>query len=76
MLSGPTQVSCELVANVDNPHEAGDWADVTAGAPAGFVVPLFGDNVHESRGYNVAARVARGDVLIVMQVGDGRQGVG
>ena len=48
-------VPCELVVNVDNPQEAGAWA-----AEAGFVVPVFSANLHEARGYNRAARVARG----------------
>ncbi len=39
-------VPCELVVNVDNPHEAGEWARVAAQHP-GFVVPVFSANVHE-----------------------------
>ncbi|KXZ54412.1 hypothetical protein GPECTOR_5g67 [Gonium pectorale] len=57
-------VSCELVVNVDNPHEASAWAAEVA---AGSVVPVFSSNVHESRGYNRAARAARGRYLVVWQ---------
>ncbi|EFJ43334.1 hypothetical protein VOLCADRAFT_106909, partial [Volvox carteri f. nagariensis] len=57
---------CELVVNVDNPHEAGDWAEV-AHASRGFVVPVFSANIHEARGYNRAARAARGKYLIIWQ---------
>ncbi len=35
----------------------------------GFVVPVFSPNLHEIRGYNRLARLARGDFLIMMQVG-------
>ncbi|GLI62809.1 hypothetical protein VaNZ11_005558 [Volvox africanus] len=55
-------VPCELVVNVDNPEEAGAWAN-----EAGFVVPVFSANLHESRGYNRAARLARGKYLVVWQ---------
>ncbi|GLI62803.1 hypothetical protein VaNZ11_005552 [Volvox africanus] len=55
-------ISCELVVNVDNPEEAGAWAN-----EAGFVVPVFSANLHESRGYNRAARLARGKYLVVWQ---------
>ncbi|GIL69782.1 hypothetical protein Vretimale_10166 [Volvox reticuliferus] len=57
---------CELVVNVDNPHEAGAWAEV-AEQYKGFVVPVFSANVHEARGYNRAARLARGKYLIIWQ---------
>ncbi|KXZ54416.1 hypothetical protein GPECTOR_5g70 [Gonium pectorale] len=57
-------VPCELVVNVDNPHEASAWAAEVA---AGSVVPVFSSNVHESRGYNRAARAARGRYLVVWQ---------
>ncbi|GIL69435.1 hypothetical protein Vretimale_13528 [Volvox reticuliferus] len=55
-------VPCELVVNVDNPEEAGAWA-----SEAGFVVPVFSANLHEARGYNRAARLARGKYLVVWQ---------
>ncbi|KAG2484311.1 hypothetical protein HYH03_016854 [Edaphochlamys debaryana] len=57
-----TGVACELVVNVDNPHEAAAWAAAAACRP-GFVVPVFSHNLHEARGYNRAARMARGDIL-------------
>ncbi|GIL69422.1 hypothetical protein Vretifemale_361 [Volvox reticuliferus] len=55
-------IPCELVVNVDNPHEAGAWVN-----EAGFVVPVFSANLHEARGYNRAARLARGKYLVVWQ---------
>ncbi|GIL62921.1 hypothetical protein Vafri_17101 [Volvox africanus] len=57
---------CELVVNVDNPHEAGAWAEVVQ-QYRGFVVPVFSANVHEARGYNRAAGLARGNYLIIWQ---------
>ncbi|KXZ54429.1 hypothetical protein GPECTOR_5g82 [Gonium pectorale] len=57
-------LACELVVNVDNPHEASAWAAEVAN---GSVVPVFSSNVHESRGYNRAARAARGRYLVIWQ---------
>ncbi|GIL65006.1 hypothetical protein Vafri_18839 [Volvox africanus] len=57
-------ISCEIVVNVDNPHEGAMWAE-----EAGFVVPVFSANLHEARGYNRAARLARGKYLVLWQVG-------
>ncbi|GFR46805.1 hypothetical protein Agub_g8438 [Astrephomene gubernaculifera] len=57
-------IPCELVVNVDNPHEADAWA---AEVQSGLVVPVFSANLHESRGYNRAARAARGSYLVIWQ---------
>jgi hypothetical protein len=61
-----TKYRCELVVNVDNPHEWAAWA-AEAIRLKGFLVPVFSSNVHESRGYNRVARAARGRVLVVWQ---------
>ncbi|KAG2453022.1 hypothetical protein HYH02_002357 [Chlamydomonas schloesseri] len=63
---GGSGLGCEAVVNVDNPHEAGEWAAVTLESK-GFVVPVFSSNVHETRGYNRAAKVSRGKLLVVWQ---------
>ncbi len=36
--------------------------------PPGFVVPVFSNNVHEIRSYNRLAALARGSVLVMLQV--------
>ena len=57
---------CELVVNVDNPHEWAAWA-AQAAVLGGFLVPVFSFNAHEARGYNRAARAARGRYLVIWQ---------
>ena len=60
-------VPSELVVNVDNPEEAAEWVKHVYSSE-GFVVPVFSYNLHEARGYNRAARTAKGDIIIIMQV--------
>ncbi|KAG2490152.1 hypothetical protein HYH03_011456 [Edaphochlamys debaryana] len=60
---------CEVIVNVDNPHEAGLWAQA-ASASEGALVPIFSANLHEARGYNRGAKAARGKILIIWQVVD------
>ncbi|KAG2490154.1 hypothetical protein HYH03_011458 [Edaphochlamys debaryana] len=57
---------CEVIVNVDNPHEAGLWAQA-ANASEGALVPIFSANLHEARGYNRGAKAARGKILIIWQ---------
>ncbi|KAG2490151.1 hypothetical protein HYH03_011455 [Edaphochlamys debaryana] len=57
---------CEVIVNVDNPHEAGLWAQA-ANASEGTLVPIFSANLHEARGYNRAAKAARGKILLIWQ---------
>eukprot|EP00955_Chlamydomonas_euryale_P107951 365810-Chlamydomonas_euryale.AAC.15 len=59
-------IRAELVVNVDNPHEAKLWADLSHSSD-GFVVPVLSANVHEIRAYNRAAAVARGDFIVFIQ---------
>ena len=54
-------VPIEIVVNVDSPDEAAVWANLSA-ATHGLVVPILSDNIHEVRGYNRMAHVARGDI--------------
>lgn len=59
----------ELLVNVDSiqDHEtAGAWANLSY-LSGGFVVPIFSDNVHEARGYNRLASIARAPILIFLQ---------
>uniref|UniRef100_A0A7S0R483 Glycosyltransferase 2-like domain-containing protein n=1 Tax=Chlamydomonas leiostraca TaxID=1034604 RepID=A0A7S0R483_9CHLO len=62
----------ELVVNVDSPGEHAVWAglamNATYTASANFsVVPVFSANVHEARGYNRAAALARGRYIVILQ---------
>ena len=43
------------------------WSQL-AYSTRGFVVPVFSYNLHEARGYNRAAAIARGKYLIFAQV--------
>lgn len=56
----------ELLVNVDNVDEHWEWAHL-AYETEGFVVPVFSNNIHETRGYNRLAGMARGDILIIAQ---------
>lgn len=61
------------MVNADSPHEAGAWVQELAAlqedaAPWLRLVPVFSANVHEARGYNRAARAARGKYLVIFQV--------
>ncbi|KAG2490149.1 hypothetical protein HYH03_011453 [Edaphochlamys debaryana] len=59
-------LACEVIVNVDNPHEAGMWARQTT-KWGGSLLPIFSANLHESRGYNRAAKAAKGKILIIWQ---------
>lgn len=56
----------ELLVNVDNPDEHAEWVD-QAYATKGFVIPVFSYDLHELRGYNRLAGLARGDILLLVQ---------
>lgn len=56
----------ELLVNVDNAEEHTDWVNRTY-ASQGFVVPVFSNNLHEIRGYNRLAGMARGEILLLVQ---------
>ena len=58
----------ELLVNVDSPDEAAEWVKHVYPSE-GFVVPVFSYNLHEARGYNRLANLARGDVVVILQVG-------
>ncbi len=59
--------SIELVVNVDHPSDHEAWANASY-ATGGVVVPVFSNNIHEIRAYNLMARVARGDIVVLLQV--------
>jgi len=73
-------VRTELLVNVDQPGEAREWVHqwrslqyregVWGTARHGFVLVLFSHNVHENRAYNTLARLARGEVLVLVQDDD------
>lgn len=48
--------------------DAEEVARLAARYPPGFVVPVFSDDVHEIRAYNRLAALARGSVLVMLQV--------
>ena len=59
----------ELLVNVDSIqdlHTAGIWANLSYESE-GFVIPVFSDNVHEARGYNRLASIARSNILVFLQ---------
>lgn len=56
----------ELLVNVDNPDEHAKWVNLTEHSK-GFIVPVFSDNIHEIRGYNRLAGMARGEVIVLVQ---------
>lgn len=60
-------IPSELLINVDNDDEAQEWVKYVY-PTRGFVVPVFSFNFHEARGYNRLAGLARGDVVVILQV--------
>jgi hypothetical protein len=67
-------VPSELLVNVGHPATASIWVDLAYNT-SGWVVPVFSSNVHEIRAYNRLGHMARGQVLVILQVG-GRRGGG
>ncbi|KXZ52872.1 hypothetical protein GPECTOR_8g253 [Gonium pectorale] len=62
-------VQSEFLVNVDSPQEGQAWADLSWNT-SGFVVPVMSYNVHELRGYNRLAGMARGKILVFLQDDD------
>jgi len=61
-------VPIELLVNVDHPAEHAVWAALANNHTGNFsIVPVFSPNVHEARGYNRLAWLARGRYLVVLQ---------
>ncbi len=63
-------LTSELIVNVDSGEDAGAWAAAAAAAGDDFITLVVSPNVHELRGYNRGAGVARGGVLILLQDDD------
>jgi hypothetical protein len=63
-------LTSELVVNVDSGEDAAAWVEAAATTGDGFVTLVVSPNVHEIRGYNRAAAVARGDTLVLLQDDD------
>ena len=63
-------ITSEFVVNVDSGDDAAAWAAAAAALGDGFVTLVVSPNVHEIRGYNRAAAVARGDTLVLLQDDD------
>lgn len=63
-------LTSELVVNVDSRGDAAAWEEAmtrTATRRGGWLTVLLSSNLHEVHGYNRAAAVARGDVLVLLQ---------
>ncbi len=64
----PNGTTSELIVNVDSRGDALAWdAAVNRTAAGSFLTVLLSNNLHEVHGFNRAAAVARGDVLIFLQ---------
>ena len=61
-------MTSELVVNGDSRGDGAAWdAAVARTANGSFLTVLLSNNMHEVHGYNRAAAVARGDVLVLLQ---------
>uniref|UniRef100_A0A7R9VV70 Glycosyl transferase CAP10 domain-containing protein n=1 Tax=Chlamydomonas euryale TaxID=1486919 RepID=A0A7R9VV70_9CHLO len=60
-----TELPLELLVNVDHPQDRDAWASA-AWDTRGLVTPVFSYNLHEPRGYNRLASLARGQLLVLM----------
>ena len=64
----PAGTTSELIVNADNRGDGAAWdAAVNRTSHGSFVTVLLSNNMHEVHGYNRAAAVARGDVLVLLQ---------
>jgi hypothetical protein len=64
----PNGTTSELIVNVDSRGDAVAWdAAVNRTAAGSFLTVLLSNNLHEVHGYNRAAGVARGEVLVLLQ---------
>ena len=64
----PPGTTSELIVNVDSRGDGSAWdAAVNRTAAGSFLPVLLSNNVHEVHGYNRAAAVARGEVLVLLQ---------
>ncbi|GFR43729.1 hypothetical protein Agub_g4840, partial [Astrephomene gubernaculifera] len=62
-------IPSEFLVNVDSPQEGQRWADLSW-STSGFVVPVMSFNLHELRGYNRLAGMARGKYMVLLQDDD------
>ena len=67
-------LTSELVVNVDSGEDAAAWVAAAASVGDDFVTLVVSPNVHEVRGYNRGAAVARGDTLVLLQDDDAPKG--
>jgi hypothetical protein len=69
----PPGTSAELIVNADSRGDAAAWeaamarTNKNANGTSSFLSVLLSDNLHEVHGYNRAAAVARGEVLLLLQ---------
>ena len=63
-------LTSELIVNVDSSEDAAAWVAAAASTGDDFVTLVVSHNVHEVRGYNRAAAMARGDTLVLLQDDD------
>lgn len=61
----------EMIVNVDEPSGWAMWMELwNKTADGEFLTPVFSHNLHESRGYNRGAAMAKGDIVVMMQDDD------
>ena len=64
----PPGTTSELIVNVDSRGDEAAWgAAVARTANGSFATVLLSNNLHEIHGYNRAAAVARGDIVVFLQ---------
>ena len=65
---GGAGLTSELIVNVDSRGDGAVWDEyVDKYASGSFVTALLSNNLHEVHGYNRAAAVARGEVVMLLQ---------
>eukprot|EP00897_Mesotaenium_endlicherianum_P000751 jgi/Mesen1/10677/ME000009S10468 len=61
-------LSSEMIVNVDDARDWRPWAELWNKTREGaFLTPVFSHNLHEARGLNRGAAVARGDIIVLIQ---------
>lgn len=65
--SQATTKNAEVLINDDSQSDWGPWVKELAGLAAGGML-VYSPNIHEIRGYNRLAKLARGRILVFAQV--------
>ena len=63
------EVPSELLVSIDSSSTGHrEWAELVKNT-SGYVVPVFSSNTQETGSYNRLASMARGKILVIIQVG-------